>query len=112
MIVMISAQEPKLEAKKDDRFGRCQWLIKMDTETKQWEAFQNPGVSQSSGAGVAAAQFVVDHKVSMIVSGDFGPHASSAFRAANIEMRLFTSDVSSVQDAIDLAAQGKLPAFE
>jgi predicted Fe-Mo cluster-binding NifX family protein len=112
MILLISSQQPSLEGPTDDRFGRSPWLIKVDTDTNQWEAFPNPGASQSGGAGVAAAQFVIDQKADAVVSGDFGPHAAGAFRAAKIEMRLFTRDISTVQQAIDDFRHDKLPAFK
>lgn len=112
MILIISAQGPTMDSPKDDRFGRCQWLIKANTETNEWHAFENPGVSQAGGAGVAAAQFVVDQKAHVVISGDFGPHAARAFQAANIEMRLFADNVTTVQDAVDLFTNNQLPAFQ
>jgi len=112
MILIISAQQPSLEGPTDDRFGRSPWLIRIDTDTNQWEAFENPGASQSGGAGVAAAQFVIDQKASVVISGDFGPNAANAFRAANIEMRLFTKEVLTVKDAVDRFKQGLLPIFK
>jgi predicted Fe-Mo cluster-binding NifX family protein len=112
MILMISAQEPLLEGPTDGRFGRSPWLIKIDADTNQWETFENPGASQSGGAGVAAAQFVIDQKASVVISGDFGPNAAGAFRAANIEMRLFTQEVSTVKDAVDFFKRGSLPIFK
>lgn len=108
MKLIISAQNSSLESQVDRRFGRCTWLILFDTETNQWEAFQNPGASQSGGAGVAAAQFVVDQKADIVVSGDFGPNASRAFQAANIEMRRFNESTITVQDAVDHFRQNKL----
>lgn len=112
MILLISAQEPKLDGPLDNRFGRCHWLIKYDTGTKLWQAFENPGASQSGGAGVAAAQFVVDQKADVVISGDFGPNAANAFRAAKIEMRLFSGNLTNVQEAVDHFTAGKLPIFE
>lgn len=111
MILFISAKQSSLESPIDERFGRAPWLVKLDTATNQWEAYSNPGANQSSGAGVAAAQFVIDLKGDAIISGDYGPHAASAFRIAKIEMRLFSNDVSTVQKAIDYFLQGKLAAF-
>ncbi len=101
MKLIITAQNPSLESQVDRRFGRCAWLILFDTETKQWEAFQNPGVSQSGGAGVAAAQFVVDKSAEVVLSGDFGPNASRAFQAANIGMQRFTDNTTTVQEAVE-----------
>lgn len=112
MILLISAQKPTIESPKDERFGRCRWLIKVDTETNAWQAFENPGVSQSGGAGVAAAQFVVNQKADVVISGDFGPNAAKAFHAAKIEMRLFTDNIATVQEAVDHFAGDKLPKFQ
>ncbi len=111
MKLMISAQNPKLESPVDSRFGRSQWLILVETETKQWEAFENPGMSQSGGAGVAAAQFVVDQKADVVISGDFGPNAARAFQSANIEMRLFPKQALTVEEAVDLYNSNNLLKF-
>jgi len=112
MIIFISAQEPKLDGAIDERFGRCSYLIKMDTESGQWEALANPGASHSGGAGVAAAQFLIDQKANVAISGDFGPHAASALAAANVEMRLFGDQISSVQQILSRYELGLLPAFK
>lgn len=112
MKLMISAQNPSLESQIDRRFGRSPWLILFETETNQWEAFQNPGVTQSGGAGVAAAQFVVDQKANVVMSGDFGPNASRAFQAANVEMRLFIENTTTVKEAVDHFKNNQLPKFQ
>ncbi len=111
MVIIISSQQDSMDSPVDQRFGRCHWLIKVNTETEVWEALPNPGVSQSGGAGVAAAQFVIDQAAAVVVSGDFGPNAAAAFRAANVEMRLFTPDVATVQQAVESFQQGKLLRF-
>lgn len=111
MKLIISAVEGSLESRIDQRFGRSQWLILFDTETNEWKALQNPGTNQSGGAGVAAAQFVVDHKAAVVISGDFGPHAAKAFQAANIEMRLFTETTQTVQQAVEQFKNNELPKF-
>lgn len=112
MILLISAKQQWIDSPIDNRFGRSPWLIKTDTQTNHWEAFPNPGVSQSGGAGVAAAQFVVDQKADAVISGDFGPNAANVFRAAHIKMNLFTGDVTTVQQAVEAFKQGSLPGFD
>jgi predicted Fe-Mo cluster-binding NifX family protein len=112
MKLMISAQNCTLESPVDSRFGRCPWLILVDTESNQWKAFQNPGASQSGGAGVAAAQFVVDQNAEVVISGDFGPNAARAFQTAKIDMRLFPKQVLSVQEAVDLYKSDNLSKFD
>lgn len=112
MKLILSAQEPTIDSPIDRRFGRCGWLISVDTETNKWEAFENPGAVQSGGAGVAAAQFVIDQKADAVISGDFGPHAAGAFRSGTIEMRLYNEAVATVKDAVDLMSRDELKAFE
>lgn len=112
MKLILSAQEPSIDGPVDRRFGRARWLISVETESNQWEAFENPGAAQSGGAGVAAAQFVIDQKAEAVVSGDFGPHAAGAFRTAVIEMRLYSEGVVTVQDAVDLLVKNELKVFK
>lgn len=108
MILMISSQGQDLTSPIEARFGRCPWLIKYNTETKESEALANPGLRQSGGAGVAAAQFVVDEGADAVISGDFGPNAANALGASNISMIKFPRDVSKINDVIELFHQGKL----
>lgn len=111
MMIIISARETSLDCEPDERFGRANWLIKINPATLEWEGFPNPGANQSSGAGVAAAQFAIDQKVSAVISGDFGPHASRALRAAHIEMRLLSEESTSIRKSVELFNQGKLSIF-
>lgn len=108
MIVIISSQGPTLESSVERRFGRCEKFIQVDTDSSKWQVFDNPGASQSGGAGVAAAQFVIDQKADVIVSGDFGPNAANAFKSAGIKMRLFAEDTTSVQMAVEHLASNHL----
>jgi predicted Fe-Mo cluster-binding NifX family protein len=108
MIVFISAKQQRLDSPVDERFGRAEWFIKVDSVTKQWEAFANPGCSKPGGAGVAAAQFLIDQKASAIISGFYGPNAVDALRGANINMYLFSNSNATVQQALDDFLQGEL----
>ena len=112
MILFASAQKPELESPIDHRFGRCPWLIKLDTVSGQWEALPNPGAGQSGGAGIAAAQLVIDHKGEVVISGDFGPHAAAALKAAGIQMRLYSAEISSISQASESIKQDKPAVFQ
>jgi predicted Fe-Mo cluster-binding NifX family protein len=88
MKIIITASSPSLDAAFDPRFGRGAYFLVIDTETMQWEAFPNPGVNASGGAGTQAAQFVAEKMVEAVISGDFGPNASPALNAAGVSMFL------------------------
>jgi predicted Fe-Mo cluster-binding NifX family protein len=100
MIVLISALQDSLDSPICERFGRSPYFIKVNTETLEWEAFQNPAVQSPGGAGVASAQLALDHKVDMVMSGDFGPNAVRGLSAAGIGMQKFTDDIKTVKDAL------------
>lgn len=111
MIIVISSQKPEPDSPVDPRFGRAQYFVTLDTDSQKWDSYPNPAVRQSGGAGVAAAQFVIDKKVDVVLSGDFGPNASRALNGANIQMAMFTPEVDTVQSAVELFNQGKLKRF-
>ena len=108
MVLVISAQQPQLNGAINPRFGRSPWFVKMDTQTKDWEALPNPGADQSGGAGITAAQFVVDQGANLVISGDFGPNAAKVLQAANVEMSRFPEDVKTVEDVIKQFEKGEL----
>jgi predicted Fe-Mo cluster-binding NifX family protein len=87
--IVITTTAPSIESEVDPRFGRSAYLLLVDPETQEWQAFPNPGVNAPGGAGIQAAQFVVDHEPNAVVSGDFGPNAYDALKAAGISMHLF-----------------------
>ncbi len=111
MIFAISAKQPNLEGQVDERFGRCEYLIFFNSENNSFETQENLAASQQGGAGVAAAQAVIDNNAQAVISGAFGPNASRALQAAGIEMYLFTPDVKTIQQAIDSMQRGELQKY-
>ena len=107
MRIIITATSPSIDSNVDPRFGRCAYLLMVDTESLQWEAQANPGVNASGGAGIQAAQFATDQKAEAVLSGDFGPNAYNALQAAGIAMYLFGA-CTSVKDAIENFKAGQL----
>lgn len=111
MNIIISALEADLESPICERFGRAPYFLLVDTETMAWEAHANQATMRAGGAGVAAAQFVIDQKVEAVISGDFGPNAAGALRAATIAMYLFNDDTKTVNQAVELFKENKLANF-
>jgi len=87
MKLAVTAQGPDLESEVDPRFGRAAWFLIVDAETGAWEAVDNSsGVNAASGAGVTAAQTVIDRGASVVITGACGPKASSALGAAGVKV--------------------------
>ena len=84
--ISISGNTP--DSPFDARFGRAAAFCIVDTESGEWQAFDNPALSASGGAGVQAAQFIARQGAQAVVSGAFGPNAFDTLAAAEIEMYL------------------------
>ena len=107
MKIIITTSSASLDAVFDPRFGRCANFLTINTETMEWEAFSNPGINASGGAGTQAAQFAAKQKVSAVISGNFGPNASSALNAAGILMYQNKSD-GNIKDIVKRFNAGEL----
>ena len=106
MKIVLSAQGANLDSPFEPRFGRCEYFIFIDRDTRQWQAEPNPASGGSGGAGTQAAQFVVSNGAQVVISGRFGPHAYSALQAAGVE--LYACDQGCVSEALDSYMKGDL----
>ena len=84
MDIVITADGDNLEAQASPFFGRCPAYIFVDTETLAFEAVENPAASASSGAGIQAAQFVIEHGARAVLTGNVGPNADNVLREAGV----------------------------
>jgi predicted Fe-Mo cluster-binding NifX family protein len=84
MKIVVSAQGENLDAPASPVFGRCPTYLFVETETMQFEAVPNPAMSQGGGAGIQAAQFVVEHGAQAVLTGNLGPNAFDVLQAAGV----------------------------
>jgi predicted Fe-Mo cluster-binding NifX family protein len=107
MKILVTTATPHIESEIDPRFGRAAYYLLIDMDTYDWQAVENPALNAYGGAGVQAAQFVVNHQISAVISSDFGPNAYEALRAAGIPMYLYGS-CRTVHEAIERFKAGQL----
>lgn len=91
MKIAITAEGQDLESRLDERFGRCRYFLLTDPETEQYEVVENLGDGTSGGAGVSAAQLIVDHGAEALITGHIGPNAIRALQATNVKVYLTPS---------------------
>jgi predicted Fe-Mo cluster-binding NifX family protein len=84
MKVVVSSQGASLDAPSSTVFGRCPTFVFVDSETMEHEAMPNPAMSQGGGAGIQAAQFVVNQGAQAVLSGHLGPNAFDVLSAADV----------------------------
>ena len=84
----------------DERFGRCAMFAVYDVETRETRFIENEGKDASSGAGVKAAQQLIDLGVDVLVTGKVGPSAQEILDEAGIRVEAWTK--GTVGEAIEL----------
>jgi predicted Fe-Mo cluster-binding NifX family protein len=108
MKVLVTATGTDLDAATSPVFGRCPTYMVVDTETMDASAIDNPAVAAGGGAGIQAAQFVVEQGVQAVVSGNLGPNAYDVLHAAQIPV--YTFGGGTVREAVDAFQAGSLSA--
>ncbi len=106
MKICVSATANNLEAQLDPRFGRCLYLIIVDSETMQFEAIPNMAAGATGGAGIQAAQTIADKGAKVVITGNVGPNAFGALSAAGIE--IVTGASGTVKEVVEKFKKGEL----
>lgn len=87
MEIAISLKENQgLDSEVSPIFGRCPFFMFIDPDSKEFTVEPNTAMLESGGAGIMAAQMMVNKKVTAVISGDFGPKASSVLFAEGIAL--------------------------
>jgi predicted Fe-Mo cluster-binding NifX family protein len=106
MKVAVSAAGPSLDSPIDPRFGRCQYLLIVDSDSLDFEAVENPAVTAPGGAGIQAAELVASMGAEVVITGNCGPNAYQVLSAAGIEV--FVGASGSVSQAMESYRRGEL----
>lgn len=103
--VCVTAKGPSLDSPLDPRFGRAVVLLVVDLETGQLEPLPS-GSSASHGAGIQAAQAVIQSGAQVLITGHVGPKAFEVLDAGGV--RILVSSAETVGQAVDEYRTGRL----
>lgn len=106
MKIAVSTTGQSKESQLDRRFGRCEYFLIYDTETGDYKAVLNNGVSSGGGAGIAAASQVIDENISVIITGNLGPNAFELIEKAGIEA--YSCEILPAFKAIEMFQKNQL----
>jgi predicted Fe-Mo cluster-binding NifX family protein len=106
MRIVVSAQGENLDAPASPVFGRCPTYVFVDTETMQFEAVPNPAMNQGGGAGIQAAQSVVERGAQAVLTGNLGPNAFDVLQAAGVPGYLVPE--GTVRQAVEAFKAGRV----
>lgn len=108
-ICVATSSQGGLQDSVSSNFGRCPsyTIVEIDGKNiKSTKAVQNPGFSAGSGAGIQAAQGVVDMGCNVVIAGAVGPNAFQVLSMARVDVRECAG--ITVQKAIEEYLQGVL----
>jgi predicted Fe-Mo cluster-binding NifX family protein len=86
MKIAVTSTGTSMDSPVDPRFGRSPYIAFVDIQTGELEALANPFADASGGAGIQAAQFVLDHGAGALLTGHCGPRASTVLSDAGVQV--------------------------
>jgi predicted Fe-Mo cluster-binding NifX family protein len=99
MKICVSAEEPDIHALIAEEFGHSPFFLFYDTDKKSWEAFPNIAGESTTGAGIMAAEQVIQLGADVVLTGYVGVHGEKALSAKNI--RIIQDEDGSVEASIN-----------
>lgn len=110
MKIAIPVEDKALEANVSTVFGRANYFLIYDTEREESVFVDNLAQSSAGGAGIKAAQTVVDQKVNALLTPRLGENAADILEAAGI--KIYQAINASARNNIDAFGDGKLSLLD
>lgn len=106
MIIGIPVEKDSMNASISDHFGRTNFFLVYNTDNKESTFIDNTAANSTGGAGIKAAQTIVDNKVDILISPRLGQNAAEVINSQNI--KLYQSIDASIEDNIKALEENKL----
>ena len=106
MKICVLSSSGSLDANVDSRFGRCPYFVIVDSETMEFNAVSNESTNAAHGAGIQAAQTVINMGAKVVITGNVGPNAFKVLSATGL--KIVTGASGSVREAVEKYKSGQL----
>ncbi|HZK44041.1 MAG TPA: NifB/NifX family molybdenum-iron cluster-binding protein [Syntrophomonadaceae bacterium] len=106
MKISIPVDDKNMNAGVSRSFGRAPYFLFYDTESKESTFLNNSAADSRGGAGIKAAQAIVDNKAEVLLTPRCGENAAEVLGTANIKLYKTIND--SIEDNIKAYSDGKL----
>ncbi len=97
MKIAIPMNEMSVDTEICVSFGRAPYFLFYDTQSKESVFVQNPGAASQGGAGIKAAQAVVDANAEALLTVRCGENSAEVFQAAGIKVYK-TTKVTAIEN--------------
>jgi predicted Fe-Mo cluster-binding NifX family protein len=106
MKIAIPVDDKTMDTNVCISFGRTPYFLIYDTESKESTFLDNEAIASQGGAGILAAQTIVDNKADALLTPRCGQNAADVINAANIKIYKTMND--SLKDNINAFNKGEL----
>lgn len=110
MKIAIPVNNNTVESGVCDNFGRAPYFLIYDTVSNEKAFLNNKAAGSQGGAGIVAAQALVDSKVDALLTPRCGENAANVLKVAKIE--IYKTTGSSVDDNIQSLKDKTLPLLD
>ncbi|NMA16621.1 MAG: dinitrogenase iron-molybdenum cofactor biosynthesis protein [Erysipelotrichia bacterium] len=110
MKIAIPVENKSLDSNVCLSFGRAPYFLFYNVETKESNFVVNSAAAVTGGAGIKAAQTIVDNKANVLLVTQLGENAASVLKAADI--KIYQAKNASVKENLDDFTDDKLSLLE
>lgn len=104
VVIAVASDGETLKAAVSDVAARCPYFLIVDNKGTLLEAVENPYKDNKGGAGAAAANFLAEKNVTIVIAGNFGNKMKDALEKNEIAYFEFEG---IVEDAIQKVLEEK-----
>ncbi len=110
MKIAVPVDEDSLETNVCVSFGRCPYFFFYDDDKKETKFLENPAAHSTGGAGIKAAQVLVDEKADVLLTIRCGENAGEVMQPAGI--KVYKTIAGSARENVDFYLEGKLSLLD
>lgn len=100
MILAISSTGNRLHSTVDERFARCPWFFIYNGKTEAYGFYPNNLNEKLEGVGQQVVQFMIENKVQLVVSGNFGQKIKQELDKASIGLVIFENKNITMEEVL------------
>jgi len=106
MKIAIPVDDVSMETNICISFGRTPYFLIYDTETKDTIFLSNSAAASQGGAGIKAAQMIIDNHAEALLTPRCGENAAEVFNAASI--KIYQTNGSQLKHNLQAFEKGEL----
>lgn len=110
MKLALPVDDKSLQTEVCQSFGRTPYFLIYDTDSEESIFLDNSAAASQGGAGIKAAQAIVDNGINALITPRCGENAAEVIKTANIS--IYKTINSSIQDNIEAFKDGKLSLLQ